>query len=845
METYFLWASVGILVFFLLIGFLCGLVRGLKRSSLHLIFFVVSIVVAFCITKTVTNAVLNVTITVNGNTQTLNQFIMEALNQQFNLTAYETATQFIGKLPLAIVAPILFILLSLGSFIVFDILYLIISRIAFGKKKKDFKEHKPHRWLGSLVGAVEGFLFLFILFAPLTALTKTYSQIVAVQSEATSAQVLMLSETDLQNGEENQNQNLGEDSGNEPGQNNHLQTIPELLGNNIPKEVNESILAYNNSILGKVCGAGGLDKALFDGLSNFKLNGKKISLRTELLNLADTYNNFVVVYNNYIDKNYTDIDLTKLKANIESFLNNGIFKTVVADTVKDYVVNFQFNSENPDDPTTPKQPTLFEEILLELKQEFSKEEFVAAEYLKADIIQLINTAEQLLKSDLLKDFNNLTEKNMAAIMELVGQNNADAQTIICNVFDLKLVNDAFSPISKFLKDNLKEAKDFVDVSEIENTTTAWKSELSILGDALQVLATNKIAVKVEGTETTVEKTYLAYVLDDGTHADDYMQILFKDMLKEKIIEGEQGEQPTTFIPLAQLLNPVVESKMLSPLVNTIFKEIDNAVESLTGVAQTTNTTNLKETKQETISAIVKIMDFALNLQADETLDLGKIGAVLDVLKENAKAHSTEGKFDGVFNETFVNLIWYMTGDSVDGRTLPPEPAEGQEAAKPNENAKTIKDYLAVKPDDGTNPATFSGYYAFESYEKAMADVQKLLDSTKALMDFKFKDPTNPDDTTVNPTPEQIEEAVEEVVNVFADMGEAQQNALLDVAQEMLGKDGGVLNETQLEEYKDVLEEKLNAFEGKVSQEVANRLKQLLGYDISTTPTNPTQPEENV
>ena len=157
MEIYFLWGSIAVLVLFLLIGMITGLVRGLKRSSLHIIFLVASVIVSFFITKPIVNAVLGIQIPIDGQNVTLNEYILSMLEESFNfdMSQLETASEFIAQLPTAIASPIIFLLLSLLVYFVFDIIYLIVARISFGKKKKDFQTHKPYRAYGGIVGIVE------------------------------------------------------------------------------------------------------------------------------------------------------------------------------------------------------------------------------------------------------------------------------------------------------------------------------------------------------------------------------------------------------------------------------------------------------------------------------------------------------------------------------------------------------------------------------------------------------------------------------------------------------------------------------------------------------------------
>ena len=143
MATIVMWVGIGVLALFLLIGMIAGLIRGLKRSSLHILFLIGSVVLAFFITKPITELILNCKITVDGSQLTISEFIIKQIQTNFDISSFDTATEFLLKLPNAIVSPILFIALTFVAFGVFDIIYLIVARLAFGSKKKDFEKSNP------------------------------------------------------------------------------------------------------------------------------------------------------------------------------------------------------------------------------------------------------------------------------------------------------------------------------------------------------------------------------------------------------------------------------------------------------------------------------------------------------------------------------------------------------------------------------------------------------------------------------------------------------------------------------------------------------------------------------
>lgn len=433
MSVYFLWGSIGLLALFLIIGLLTGLGRGLKRSSLHLLFFVVSVLLAFFITKPVTNAVLGISVTVDGSPCTLNELILNMIQTNFDISSFGTANEFLLNIPAAIVSPFMFIILTLLSNLVFDIIYLIVARISFGSKKKDFEKHKPYRAYGAVVGLVEGFLFLFVLFAPMTSLTQTYAEIADLQTNAVETAQIM--ENDEQSSEK-------------------LKTIGQTVSELLPAEVNEAILAYNNCAIGKIAGAGGIDNAFFDYLSNFDLHGEKIEFRKELVSMTNIYDDFVVVYNNAIDQNYEEIDLTSLKTSLEDFLNRGMFKTLVADTVNDLVVKFD---DIKDALGLSTLPDIAQDIIGDLQSVFGAQNFNTYEYLKNDILKIVDTFDTIFKKDLIAKFQNVEDNSFEGILNVVDANSEAIGTIAKDIFKLNIVKDSFDSIGKFASQKIEES----------------------------------------------------------------------------------------------------------------------------------------------------------------------------------------------------------------------------------------------------------------------------------------------------------------------------------------------------------------------------------------------------
>lgn len=456
MATYFLWGSIAFLVLALLIGFFIGLGRGIKRSSTHIVFAVASIIIAFFITAPITNAIMEVNINVDGSLVSIKDYIIQMISQNmFDLSNFDSASAFIQNLPSAILNPIVFMVIMVLVYFLMDIIYLVVARVSFGTKRKDFSSHKPHRLSGAFVGLVESFLFVFVLFAPLTSLTNTYAEIAS--ASATS-----------------QTQTLSEGNGEK------LPTLGDILNEQVPPEVNEIINAYNNSALGKVCSIFGFDDAMFDAFSTFEIDGEPINFRSEIVVIADSYNDVVIFYNDVADNNFENLDFTPIKTSLNSLIDNNLFKTVIADTVRDFVVNFDEIKDSFD----TEIPEVVQKIINDVQTRFSEENFDAYTYLSSDLKSVLNVVEALVNDGTLQEIVNLDTSNIENVMNFVVNNEETVSTTLKGVVGLNLVGDALPTFLEMASNELENAYQNEEGIIVGINTAVTKDELNGMVDSL-------------------------------------------------------------------------------------------------------------------------------------------------------------------------------------------------------------------------------------------------------------------------------------------------------------------------------------------------------------------------
>ncbi len=459
MAVYFLWGSIALIVLVLLCGFLTGFYRGLKRSSLHVLFAVVSVVVAFFITKPITNAILGININVDGSLISIGDYIVQLVSQNLvDLSYFDTASTFIQQLPTAILNPIIFLIILLLVYLVMDIIYLIVARVSFGTKKADFEKHKPWRWPSGAIGLCEAFLFMIVLFAPITSLTYTYEEIM---TSPTTAEYVS------------------------PEGDNYLKTIKEYSSSALPETVNEVILSFNDSAIGVICSAGGFDDAMFDGLSSFSIDGESVGARGELVNLAHTYDEFVVVYNDIMSEDYTNLNITNLKNNLTTLIQNNLFKKVITDTVQDFIVNYDALKLELGITNVPPE---LEEVIDFMQDKFQGPNFSLYDYISNDLITALDVADNVISDDIMDKFSSLDTSNISAVINFALDEQTLIQTSLNSLLTLNTVSDVMPQLLELASTYLQESFPNEEGIEVGLNTSVNSTDLtSVVSSVFKIL----------------------------------------------------------------------------------------------------------------------------------------------------------------------------------------------------------------------------------------------------------------------------------------------------------------------------------------------------------------------
>lgn len=327
----------GVILLFVVLGFLIGCWRGLRRSLfftiIYIVVIVLSIVLALVLSKSIYNAkaiwglvkdVIPAEMTKGADgINTVKEFVRFYIQDNFTqvldsgMTAGESIVNnaeamalidglIIMALRIALVL-VLYIVLNIVFYLLFGLIYLMFLRPKTlietttttdeeGNETQEEREIKPkkRRLWGGLCGGVKGFIKSMVLLIPISSMIGVIATLEIPESSSSG------------------NKELG------GGDNNQLYEIIQMC-----KDYDNSAIGKMYNIMSFGSKKGGLDDIIMDSFISIKINGNtKIVLRQELVNLADMYN--AIEENIGID----NLDTYDFKANINSGEMVNVVKTI-------------------------------------------------------------------------------------------------------------------------------------------------------------------------------------------------------------------------------------------------------------------------------------------------------------------------------------------------------------------------------------------------------------------------------------------------------------------------------------------------------------------------------------
>ena len=449
-----------VLLFFVLINFLSGLRRGVKKQALWFGFFVGAVVLAFIFTPLITSGIIGININLEGESISIRDYILKLITENQAVSdLYNQGPAIrdtINNLPLMIANLIVYLIVLYLFIFVMWIAYLITAKFVFKKKENiggkvytikkgqavELVDQKPkkHRLWGSLVGAVQGLLFCFFTLVPVSGLVSTYM-------DATNAKVVVAAEND------------------------EASAVQKFIDENIPKEYQEYIKAYDGSIISVLGGAIKLDDLCFNGLATTKVNGNRVTLRNEIITFAEVYDcvDFIVGIDfNNID--WKTFNYPKLNKAVDLMFNSEIFRNLTAELIP-YAIDYALDNGMFDGTDYKDEAIIFCKAL---KAGYSPEFLADADNLKSDLKSLIGIVETLGKSGLMDEITK-QEKDAYTILDLlVADDCKNLNDIVDNIFTAQSTKSVLvGSINIMLSTVEKTLPEGTDLDRIDFNKVDW------------------------------------------------------------------------------------------------------------------------------------------------------------------------------------------------------------------------------------------------------------------------------------------------------------------------------------------------------------------------------------
>ena len=416
---------------FLVLGFVKGLVV-IKKKSLRLATFVVGVLIAGAITPFVSKAIMQIKITHNGVPTSLNDIVLSAITEAAGIndltSTAPSISELLQNLPVMIGNLAVFIVLCYVMSFVTWIIYKILASVFIKKDKKEIVngkkvkvKTKKYRLLGGLLGVVQGFILMFVTFVPISGACSLISDL--SQSTVVSASV-------------------------------EAEQTPtaKLINENLPKEVKDIIEAYNATAIGKTTSVFGLDDFCFNSITSISVNGYTISLRDEVVNLTNIYDNVSYVFDLDFSsiKSLKDIDFVKLEKAINYAFDSNIVKSVINDVANigfDELLKLEDVKNNKD----------YKDCVTLIKDEFNSNGQVATN-LKEELLTIVGIAKTTVESGLIDviEPENGEAVNADDVLDLLSkENNKLFNSYIDQIFNSKLISSAMSVVVNIGVDSIE------------------------------------------------------------------------------------------------------------------------------------------------------------------------------------------------------------------------------------------------------------------------------------------------------------------------------------------------------------------------------------------------------
>ena len=446
--TLFITIITYVLFFFVVIGAtLKGMKRGAVRSAIRLGILVTLIIVAGLISMPIAKAIAGIDLSSlgvaygDGVAQNLTEVVKGLLFEveDIKLAAYASPAlmALIEGLPLMVLSLVVFGLLTWIFRLIGYVIYVIIEKCALRSSKleraakKQAKAEKKarkkgtvitsqnqgvlqvpkrNRWLGALVGLVQGIVLAFVLFFPISSICGIVGDVAVATGHVSNGVVAESTEETPENN-------------------------PESSTENVFDMIMPYFDSYNNTFVAKFVAMGGLDDVVFDELTKVEVDGTTIKIRHDLMEMLTAYNDVVNIFN--FDQETTewkDFNLEKMHEVVDKVLDVKLISSLMPDLVphilETYIYDAEFFTELPASDITKAE-------LSALMEEYKATGFT--DCLKTDVDSLFKVLDTVFASGLVDDINNEDLPDEKLIEYLQANDNEMLNEIVGAVYDSGLM----------------------------------------------------------------------------------------------------------------------------------------------------------------------------------------------------------------------------------------------------------------------------------------------------------------------------------------------------------------------------------------------------------------------
>lgn len=618
----------GIVLLFLLFGFLWGFIRGLKKTSLRGAWLILTAVLCLLISPLISQLICNINISglnikINGTVTTnIKEAITLAISSALNGTNLESLpmlTSLTDKLPIIILNPFVFVILFWILKIILLPFNALLSKVLFSKKKNKKENNKPktlgnelidkkeakapvkkYRLYGGLVGIVVGLIVCCATFVPVFGVLN-------IAKELNETQVTVITES------ENTTSTLDAESSNQTTK--EMSLLEHLLGDKI-SYYNEIESSVGINIL-KYTGVQGISSMQFTTLTTTTIKNTKVSLSTDIKSALSLSNDLATI-SKFDSNNVTKESLNAVINSTISILNKSkqitLLQIVSQEDISqicDEVLN------NPDSPIS--LPYISDDFTNSLvRTAIGSLSDYDINHIIDDTIRLVNIVKSANDNDvLIPIINNEIKDENKAIKFIANINDKFYDDIIDNLFDINVINNIIPMSADY---GIKELCNYLDIENTEETIkdvdVIKQFAKNIVKDTKNILneidldskyVVNENAIKLVGT-----------LLDDITknYSTDTPKYVITPSLKTKLLEKAEDK-------LIDKLNES-DNQDLCDTLTPIIKNLSNI----------NNFSNEFDKLGEVFKYAKPYLDFATDkptLDKAYNLELTNLGKALDIL----------------------------------------------------------------------------------------------------------------------------------------------------------------------------------------------------------------------